>query len=271
MTTVHPTAVVNPGAELGDGVNIGPYCVVGPDVRLGHGTRLHAHVVMEGHVTVGEQCTVFPFASIGTQTQDLKYRGATTYVEIGDRTTVREYVTVNSGTTEGDVTHVGSGCLLMAYAHVAHSCSVGNEVIMANCATLGGHIEIQDQAILGGLSAVHQFVRVGRLCIVGGCTKVTQDCPPFMTVDGHPARAHGINRVGLQRRGVNVETRTALRRAYRVLYREGLSVPNAVQRLRADMGERAEIVELLAFIEGSRRGIVGGHGAGRSRKNATAG
>ena len=256
MTQIHPTAVVARGAELANGVTVGPYCVVGENVRIGAETVLRSHVVLDGHTTVGRDCDIFPFASIGTQTQDLKYRGAATYVEIGDCTTVREYVTVNSGTTEGDTTHVGSGCLLMAYAHVAHSCFIGNEVIMANCATLGGHIEVQDQAIVGGLSAVHQFVRIGRLCIVGGCTKVTKDCPPFMMVDGNPARVHGINRVGLQRRDVPTQTRTALRKAYRVLCREGLSVPNAVQRIRAEIDGCAEVSELLEFIGCSRRGIT---------------
>lgn len=235
---------------------MGPYCVVGKNVRIGAGTALHSHVVIEGHTTIGRECRIFPYASIGTQAQDLKYRGATTYVAIGDRTIVREFATVNSGTTEGDTTRVGSDCLLMAYSHVAHSCVVGDGVIMANCATLGGHIEVHDQAIVGGLSAVHQFVRIGRLCIVGGCTKVTKDCPPFMTVDGNPARVRGINRVGLQRRDVPVETRTALRRAHRMLCREGLSVPNAVRRIRAELEDCPEAVELADFVEGSRRGIT---------------
>lgn len=256
MADVHPTATVSGGAELGDGVCIGPYCVVGPHVRVGQGSRLHAHVVLDGHLTLGERCTVFPFASLGTQTQDLKFKGGATRVEIGDETTIREYVTVNSGTEEGEITRVGRRCHVMAYAHVAHACRVGDEVIMANAATLAGHIEVGDGAVLGGLSAFHQFVRVGRLCMVGGMTRVTQDCPPFLLIAGNPAEVPSVNAVGLRRRGFSPAALAALKRAHRLLYREGLSTRQAIERIRAELAAHPESVELADFAAASERGIV---------------
>jgi len=256
MTSVHPTAIVAEGAELGADVELGPYCIVGPNVSIGDGTRVMSHVVLDGFTKLGSGCTVFPFACIGTQTQDLKYKGGKTFVEIGDRTTLREYVTVNSGTNEGEVTSVGTGCHIMAYSHVAHACRVGNDVIMANCATLAGEVVVEDQAILGGFSGVHQFVRVGRLCMTGGCTKVTQDCPPFMIVDGNPASVRGVNVIGLDRRGIDPEARKALKRAYKLLYRDGLSTSQAVDGIRGEMSGIAEVDHLVSFIESSKRGIV---------------
>ena len=256
MTQVHPSAVVDSKARLGADVEIGPYSVIGPGVEIRRGTRVMAHAVIDGHTTLGEECCIFPFASIGTRSQDLKYTGGKTFVSVGDRTTLREYVTVNAGTSEGETTRIGNDCLIMAYAHVAHTCNVGHEVIMANCATLGGHIVVEDQAILGGLSAVHQFVRVGRMCMVGGCTKVTQDCTPFMIVDGRPARVPGPNRIGLQRRGVSDDARRTLKQAYRLLYRTGLSTRQALERIEADLNPCDELRHLCAFIRESRRGIV---------------
>ena len=256
MTSVHPTAVVADGAELGADVEIGPYSVVGPNCSIGDGTRLMSHVVLDGFTKIGRECAVFPFACIGTRTQDLKFKGGKTFVEIGDRTTLREYVTVNSGTNEGEVTSIGSDCHIMAYSHVAHACRVGNEVIMANCATLAGEIEVEDQAILGGLSAVHQFVRIGRLCMIGGCTKITQDCPPFMIVDGNPASVRGVNVVGLERRNVDPEARKLLKQVYRLLYREGLSTSQAVEKIRAEVPGSPEVNHMVLFIENSGRGII---------------
>lgn len=253
---IHPTAVVDPAAEIGENVCIGPYCIVGPHVRLGAGSRLHSHVVLDGWTEIGADCSIYPFASIGTRTQDLKYRGGKTYVTVGNRTTLREYVTVNSGTQEDEITCVGDDCLLMAHAHVAHGCRVGNEVIMANCGTLAGHVVMEDQSILGGLSGVHQFVRVGRLCIIGGCAKVTKDCPPFMLVDGNPAEVHGINSVGLTRRKLSPEEQGRLKAAHRILYREDLAVHAAVARIRAELGTEGEVGRLVAFIETSERGIL---------------
>ncbi len=255
---IHPSAVVASGAELGADVVVGPYCVLGPRVRLGAGTRLQSHVVIEGHTTLGAECEVYPFASLGQRTQDLKYQGGTPRAEIGDRTVIREYVTVNTATADGDVTRVGSGCLLMAYAHVAHDCQVGDGVIIANCGTLAGHVTLEDESILGGLSAVHQFVRIGARSMIGGCSKITQDVPPYMLADGHPAVVRGLNRVGLSRRGVPAETQRGLKEAYRLLFRRGLPVREACTEIAARVEATPERDVLLRFIEESKRGICRG-------------
>ena len=256
MMGVHHTAVVEDGAQLGEGVEIGAYCVVGANVKLGAGTRLHSHVVIDGNTTIGSGCEIFSFACIGTQTQDLKYKGGKTYVKIGDRTTLREYVTVNAGTNDGECTAVGNDCHILAYCHVAHACRVGNEVIMSNCATLGGDVVVEDQAIIGGLTGVHQFVRIGRLCMVGAMTRVSKDCPSFMIVAGSPAEVHGVNVVGMERRSLDKEARAAVKKAHRILYREGLSTRQALEKIRSETDSCAEVDQLLEFIEGSERGIV---------------
>lgn len=253
---IHPTAIIGEGAQLGEDVEIGPYCVVGPDVRLGDGVCLKSHVAIEGDTRLGRGCTVFPFASLGAQTQDLKFRGGKTRVEIGEGTTIREYVTVNAGTNEGEVTTVGSGCLIMAYAHIAHACRLGDGVIMVNCATLGGEVEVDDMATIGGLTAVHQFVRIGRMCFIGGCSRITKDCPPYMLVVGNPATVRGPNSVGLRRRQVSPESLRALKNAYRLLCREGLTTSQAVERIRTEVPAGAEISNLLDFIEQSKRGVL---------------
>ena len=256
MSKIHPTAVIDSGAELGEGVEIGPYCVIGPHVKLGAGTRLMSHVVVDGWTSLGAGCTVFPFASIGQMTQDLKYKGGAPRVEIGGRTTLREYVTVNAATHDGDVTRVGSGCHIMAYVHVAHDCVVGDEVIMANAATLAGHVVIEDQAIIGGLCGIHQFVRVGRLAITGGCSKLTQDLPPFMMADGNPLEVRAINSVGLKRRGIPETTEALIKKAHKVLYREGLSTRQALEKMAREIELVPEIQHLIDFIKSSERGIV---------------
>lgn len=256
MSRIHPTAIVDSEANLGRDVQIGPYCVIGPHVTIGDGTRLMSHVVLEGWTTIGQACTIFPFACIGTQTQDLKYAGGKTFVEIGDHTTLREYVTVNSGTAEGEVTRVGSYCLIMACAHVAHTCRVGDGVIMGNATGLAGHVVVEDFAVLSGLSGFHQFVRVGRMAMVGGCSKVTQDVPPFMIVDGNPPAVHGPNVVGLKRHNVSEEAQRQLKHAYRLLYREALSTTQAIERIRSEIPCGAEVAHLIAFVEASARGII---------------
>jgi UDP-N-acetylglucosamine acyltransferase len=255
MSTIHPTAVIAPGAELGVDVEVGPYCVIGPHVRVGDGTHLVSHVVLDGHLTLGRGCRVFPFASLGAITQDLKYRGGAPRAEIGDDTTIRECVTINTATADGDVTRVGSRCLLMAYSHVAHDCVVGDEVILANSVALAGHVTIEDRASLGGMSGVHQFGRVGTLAYIGALAKVTQDVMPYMIVDGHPAETRSINLVGLQRRGHSAEACADLRTAHRILCREGLNVRQALERIRAELSG-PEIDRLTAFIERSERGII---------------
>jgi len=256
MTAVHPTAVVAPGAELGADVEVGAYSIVGPRVRIGDGARILPHVFLDGWTTLGAGCTVFPFASLGSQTQDLKFKGGRTFVEIGERTTIREYVTVNSGTEEGEVTKVGAGCLLMAYSHVAHKCRVGDGVIIANGGTLAGHVAVEDHARIGGLTAVHQFVRIGRLSIVGGMSRIVQDVPPFMLAEGNPAAVHGPNAVGLERAGVSPEARAKIKAAYKILYRQGLSTSQALEKIGGEIEACPEIEHLAAFIRASERGII---------------
>jgi len=255
--SIDQRAVIEDGAWLGDGVEVGAYSIIGPDVKIGAGTKIHPHVVISGDTSIGENCEIFPFASIGTKTQDLKYKGGRTGVEIGDRTTLREYVTVNAGTNDGEWTKVGSDTLLLAYCHVAHACRVGNGVIMSNGVQLAGDVVVEDQAIVGGLSGVHQFSRIGRLCMVGGMSKIIKDCPPFMIVDGNPSRVRGVNVIGLERRGYSPEVRSALKAAYKILFREGLTTSKALEKIRSSAsGSVQEVGHLLTFIEDSKRGIL---------------
>lgn len=256
MSSIHETAVIAPGAGLAEDVEVGPYCVIGEKVKLGAGTKLHSHVVLDGNTTIGAGCEIFPFASIGTRTQDLKYRGGDTCVKVGNDTTIREYVTINSATNDGESTEVGAECHIMAYAHIAHACKVGNEVIMSNCATLAGHVVVEDKAILGGLTGVHQFVRIGTLSFLGGCTKACKDCPPYMMIDGNPAKVIGPNRTGMARRGIAADTQNQLKQAYRALYRDDLSTRQAVEKIGAEMEMLPETRHLVSFIENSERGII---------------
>ena len=182
------TAIVHPKAQIGSGCEIGPYCVIGENVALGDGCQLHSHVVIDGHTKLGRENEIFPFASLGLKTQDLKWKGGVTRTEIGDRNTFREYVTIHSATGDGEVTRVGSHNNILAYCHIAHNCTLGNHIIMSNVATLAGHVTVEDHAVIGGLAAVHQFCRIGKMSMIGGCSKIVQDVPPFMIVDGNPAR-----------------------------------------------------------------------------------
>lgn len=256
MTKIHPTAVIAAGAEIDEDVEIGPYSIIGEHVKIGKGARIMAHVYLDGWTTIGAECAIFPFASIGTQTQDLKYKGGVTFVEIGEKTTLREYVTVNSGTNEGDVTRVGARCHILAYNHIAHQCLLGNDVIMSNACQLAGHIIVEDCVTFGGLCGVHQFVRIGRMCILGGCSKATQDIPPFMMADGNPAAIHGLNIIGMQRRNVPEETRRILKEAHRIIYRQNLTVQQALEKIRTELPSCPELEHLTAFIASSERGIA---------------
>ena len=256
MTGIHPSAIVHEGAELGADVEIGPYSIVGPHVKLGDRTRVLPHVFLDGRTTLGSDCVVYPFASIGAQSQDRKFKGGATFVEIGDRTTLREYVSVHCGTKDGEVTRIGVDCLILAYCHVAHGCRVGNRVTMANASALSGEVVVEDEAVLGGMTGIHQFTRIGRLAMVGGLSRITQDVPPFMLVEGNPAAARSPNTVGMERRGIPAESVTHMKKAYRLLYRDGLSTRQAVERIRAEIPSTPEIVHLLEFIETSERGIV---------------
>jgi UDP-N-acetylglucosamine acyltransferase len=257
MSGIHPSAVVDPSAELGEGVEIGPFCHIGPDVRIGAGTRLLGHVSIAGPTTIGAHNVFFPYCSIGQRSQDLKYTGEPTYLVIGDHNSFREFCTVNRGTLPGTRTLVGSYGNFLAYSHIAHDCTVGDHVIFSNNGTIAGHVLVEDHSIIGGLSGVHQFCRIGRHAIVGGCTKIVQDVPPYMIADGNPAEVRGINQVGLERRGFPAESTRALRESYRLLYRSNLNVKQACAKIAADHPNPPEVVEhLLAFIESSDRGII---------------
>src|SRR6059036_762629 len=233
---IHPTAVVHPKAEIGADCVIGPYCVIGENVILGPGCRLHSHVVIDGHTRLGHSNEIFPFASIGLQTQDLKWKGGITRTEIGDRNTFREYVTVHSATGDGEATVIGSHNHILAYCHLAHNVTLQNHIIMSNVATLAGHVLVEDCAVIGGLAAVHQFCRIGKMALIGGCCKVVQDVAPFMLVDGNPAETRTVNKLGMERNAVPEAAQTALRQAYKILFREGLTVSNALGRIEAELG-----------------------------------
>lgn len=252
---IHSTAVVHPKATIGADCEIGPYCVLGEHVVLGAKCRLHSHVVIDGHTKLGKENEIFPFASIGLKTQDLKWQGGTTYTEIGDNNTFREYVTVHSATSDGEVTRVGSHNHILAYCHLAHNVTLGNHIIMSNVATLAGHVTVEDHAVIGGLAAVHQFCRIGKLAMIGGCSKVVQDIPPFMIADGNPAETRTINKVGMERNGIPDQAQAALRQAYKILFREGLTIPNALTKIEKKLPQLAEIKHLITFVKASERGI----------------
>ena len=247
--------MLHAGAQVGAGCEIGPFCVVGPHVILGPGCKLHSHVVIDGHTTLGSENEIFPFASIGLKTQDLKWKGGLTRTQIGDRNTFRECVTINSATGDGEVTTVGSNNHILAYCHLAHNVTIGNHVIMSNVGTLAGHVSVDDHAVIGGLVAIHQFCRVGRLAMIGGCSKVVQDVPPFMLADGNPAQTRTVNKVGLERRGVSELAQTVLKQAYKILFREGLTISNALTRIEQDLPKLPEIVHLIEFARTSQRGL----------------
>jgi UDP-N-acetylglucosamine acyltransferase len=255
MITIHPTAVVHPQAQIGKGCQIGAYCVIGEHAVLGPDCRLHSHVVIDGHTALGAGNELFPFVCVGMKTQDLKWKGGVTRTQIGDGNTFREYVSVHSATNEGDATVIGSENLFLVSAHVAHDCVIGNRVILSGFAGLAGHVIVEDGAILSGYTAVHQFCRIGRLAITGGCSKVVQDVPPFMMADGNPAETRTVNKIGLERNGVSEEAQAALRQAFKLLFRSGLTMSNAVARIEAEVPPLPEVAHLTRFIRASERGI----------------
>jgi UDP-N-acetylglucosamine acyltransferase len=253
---IHPTAIIHPHARLGADCQIGPYCVIGEHVELGAGSKLHSHVVIEGHTRLGRENEIYPFASIGLKTQDLKWKGGVTRTEIGDYNSFREYVTIHSATEDGDITRVGSHNNLLAYTHVAHDCQLGNHIIMSNNATLAGHIVVEDHVVMGGFAAAHQFCRIGKMAMIGGYTKVVQDVVPFTITDGNPAATRTLNKVGMQRNGVSEDSQTALRQAYKILFREGLTIAKAIELMEKDLPASPEVKHLIEFIRGSERGIT---------------
>jgi UDP-N-acetylglucosamine acyltransferase len=253
---IHPTAIVEKGAELGHGVTVGPFSYIGPRVVLGEGTRVGLHAVIEGRTTIGPRCQIHHGAVIGNLPQDLKYRGAPSEVVIGSDTTVREYATIHAATEEGERTLVGDHVLMMAYAHVAHNCRIGSHVILANAVNLAGHVRVDDYAIVGGLTPIHQFVAIGCHAFVGGGSRVPQDVPPYVKAAGNPLRACGLNAVGMDRRGIPAEVRLELKRAYRILYRSQLNVMQALDRILRELKPYPEVHEFVEFVRSSERGIV---------------
>lgn len=252
---IHPTAIVHSDAKLGIGIEIGPYSIIEGNVQIGDGTKIDSHVVIKGHTTIGRENEIFTGAVIGSVTQDKKYKGGITYLKIGDRNKIREYVTINPGTGDGTETVIGNDNLIMAYAHIAHDCMLGNFITLANNGTLAGHVIVEDRAIIGGLSAVHQFVRIGYMSIIGGCSKVVQDIPPFMMVDGHPAEARGLNSVGMERANVSKSDRSCLKKAFKILFRSKLTLPTARTRIKKEIPKCPSIDTLLEFLSKSERGI----------------
>ncbi|MGH6609616.1 MAG: acyl-ACP--UDP-N-acetylglucosamine O-acyltransferase [Burkholderiaceae bacterium] len=261
MVRAHPSAVIDPAAEVADDVEIGPYCVIGPNATIGAGSVLHSHVMVGGRTTIGRNNRFFPFCAIGGLPQDKKYAGEDTELVIGDRNTIREFCTFNLGVPQaGGKTTVGDDNWIMATVHIAHDCQVGDHTILANNATLAGHVTIGDWVILGGMSAVHQFCAVGDHAMAAGGAIVLRDVPPYVICSGNPAEPHGINTEGLKRRGVDTETVNTLRRAYKTLYRDGLTVADAVTALDALCNEHpasaASIGVLKKFVQESQRGII---------------
>jgi len=256
MPRIHPTAIIDSTAQIGQTTHIGPYCVVGANVTLGEGCLLHNHVTIAGPTTIGEGNEFYPFSSIGQRSQDLKYEAEPTYLEIGVRNTFREFVTIHRATAPGGVTRVGSHGNFLAYSHIAHDCTVGDHVIFSNNGTLAGHVTVGDHAVIGGLSGVHQFCRIGAHAIIGGCTKIVQDVPPFLIADGNPAEMRGVNMVGLERRGFDAAALRELREAFKVIYRSNLNTSQAMDVLRRDFPDSEMVGFLVSFIAASERGIV---------------
>jgi len=253
---IHPTAIVDGKAAIGSGTVIGPYCIIGPDVVLGADCWLQHHVTLAGPTTAGARNKFYAYCSIGQQTQDLKYVGEPTYLEIGDENTFREFVTVNRSTTAEGKTRIGNCGNFLAYSHVGHDCTVGDSVVFSNNGTLAGHVQVGDHAIMGGLTAVHQFCRLGRYAITGGCSKIVQDVPPFMIADGNPAKVRGINVVGLERSGFKPETVKMIKEAFRLIYRSKYNTRQAVEAIQQELPGNAEISQIVEFIQTSERGII---------------
>ncbi len=254
---IHPTAIVHPGACIAEGVEIGPFSVIGEHVEIGAGTRVGPHVVITGHTRIGRDNRIFQFCSLGEMPQDKKYGGEPTRLEIGDRNTIREYCNFNTGTVQdAGVTRIGDDNWVMASVHIGHDCQVGNKTIMANNVTLAGHVTVGDWVILGGMTAVHQFARIGAHSMCGGGTILLQDLPPYVMVSGNPASTHGTNSEGLRRRGFSAEAISAIKRAYKTIYRSGLTLDEARKQLADAAVATPELQPLLDFISAAGRGIV---------------
>jgi UDP-N-acetylglucosamine acyltransferase len=254
---IHSTAIIDKKAEIDRDVEIGPYTIIRANVAIGGGSVIGPHVVIDENVSIGSNCRVFQFASVGAVPQDLKFRGEQTFVRIGDHCIIREFVTINRGTElGGGVTEIGDSSLLMAYVHVAHDCRIGKMGILANCATLAGHITLGNYVSIGGLTAIHQFVKIGDYAYVGGASAVVKDIPPYVLAAGDRAKLQGLNKVGLSRHGFANETIAVLKKAYRILFRIGLTQKEAIERIKAEIEQIPEVVQLVDFIRSSDRGVT---------------
>ena len=263
MTKIHPSAIVSPGAELADEVVVGAHTVIEDDVRIAPGCEIGTSTIIHSGVRLAEGVRVFHGAALGGEPQDLKFGGEKTELFIGENTVIREFVTLSRGTKATGKTRIGKNCLLMAYSHVAHDCVIGDNVILVNSVNIAGHVEVEDFAIIGGIVPVHQFVRIGRHSMIGGGLRVPKDVPPYIMAGGQPLRYYGLNSVGLRRRGFSADSRSALKKAYYFLFQSELNTRQAVEKIRAEFGEVAEVQHLLEFIAKSKRGLLPGHRTAR--------
>jgi UDP-N-acetylglucosamine acyltransferase len=253
---LHRTAIVHPGAELGENVDIGPYCIVGEHVSIGDRTVLQAHVIVNGWTTIGEDCTLYPFSTVGAASQDRKYSGERAYTRVGNRTVLREYVSIQRATGQDELTAVGDDCHLLAYVHIAHNCILGNGITMSNLAQLAGHVHVGDSVTIGGQTGVHQFTRIGRHAMLGGMSKCIKDVPPFFLVEGNPCEPYGLNSVGLRRAGFTTDERNEIKRFYKLLYNPKLNVSQAIEAMKEQV-TTAPGREVIAFLEApSHRGVL---------------
>ncbi len=250
------SAVVHPNAKIADDVEIGPYAVIGEHVEIDSGTEIGAHAVIKGWTKLGKNNRIFNGASIGQEPQDLKFDGEKSYLEIGDNNTIREFATIHRGTQEGGgITKIGDNNLIMAYCHVAHDCQLGDDIIMSNSVNLAGHVHVEDGAVIGGLTGVHQFVRIGKMVMVGAASKIVKDVPPYMLVDGNPINVRGINSVGLRRNDIKPKLRRKIKKAYKILYRSDLNVSQAIEKMDQELDSSPMIEHLLRFLRNAQRGI----------------
>lgn len=253
---IHPTAIVNEGAQLGNNVRIGPYAIISDNVKIGDSSVIEPFVNIGEYSEIGRECRIFNGAVIGSISQDLKYKNTKSFLVIGDNNTIREFVTINRGTEEDSKTVIGNSNHIMAYSHIAHDCTIGDENIFANCATLAGYVEVGSKSVIGGLTAVHQFCRIGSFAIVGGCSKVVQDIPPYSMCDGHPAGVRGLNLIGLRRAEFDQNVIRCLKKAFKILFFENHPFDKARDLVQKDVTLLKEIDCLLRFISSSKRGVA---------------
>jgi UDP-N-acetylglucosamine acyltransferase len=260
QSNIHPASIIEPGAKIGKNVTIEAYAVIKGTVSLGDNVVVKSHAYIDGNTTIGDGTIIWPSASVGTKAQDLKYRGEKTFVEIGKRCEIREFVTINSSCQENSVVRIGDDCLIMAYCHVAHNCEIGNRVIMANNSMLAGHVVVEDDAIIGGMTPVHQFSRIGTFAMVGGFSRITHDIPPFTIGAGSPYKLGGLNLVGLKRHGFSLDVRRALTKAFKLTYRSGMRLSDALDQIENEVEMNDQIKRWLDFCRSTRRGLIGFQG-----------